>query len=659
MEPGDLAATEWLTPAAGGRTTRSSQITDGRCDGGPSGGAVGDPRAREAVEGKAGIGRVGEDAIVLTDVTDHLAGAAAVQLVRCTFPYRAMPPVGGDNASVADALFHAAAVLGPEFSIEVLAEMFSLDPLHVLDGMAGALDARLVELGPTSGRFTDSGAHRAAYAGLAPSERARLHGLAGDALIRLSQSGRPVEPADIATHLLAAGPAGAIRATAFLVEAGDRHMKAYAYERAREEYGRAAANLASAGGDDALQATVLVALGEADLACGARGEAGEAFRRAVALARRAGRSDLLARTALGLASGATGIEVALVDRAQLDLLEEALAALPPGETAWRSALTARLSVALSMVATDERREALAEEAVALGRRSASPSVLGAALAARCDAVAGPAHVELRRSLAEEIVELGRSERNPELELTGRRLRLVALAELGDFDGVDAEIRDFSALSDVLGQPAYGWYVPLWRGMRALMEGRIRDCRTHLDAAGALGARAESHNAVLLTTTLRWVLLSECVETEQIDHLGELATLDTEPGAWPVVVLAVTAAQAGRPAEAQTRLDTVAARLARAPRDSEWLPMMAQVGQVVSYLGGHPVAAWTYEALLPFAPLFVVEGIGAAVRGSVHRPLGLLAAALGRHQEAEGHFAAALDAHRALGAPLLVAGTLED
>ena len=86
-----------------------------------------------------------------------------------------------------------------------------------------------------------------------------------------------------------------------------------------------------------------------------------------------------------------------------------------------------------------------------------------------------------------------------------------------------------------------------------------------------------------------------------------------------------------------------------PRDSEWLPSLAQVAETLALIGPHPVARWVYDALAPYAQLFAVEGICAAVRGPVSRHLGLLAAALGDRAAAAAHFAAAEQAARAIGA----------
>jgi hypothetical protein len=129
--------------------------------------------------------------------------------------------------------------------------------------------------------------------------------------------------------------------------------------------------------------------------------------------------------------------------------------------------------------------------------------------------------------------------------------------------------------------------------------------------------------------------------------------------WPFVTMAHVAAHQGRAGEAAARLDAVTPRLTASPRDSEWLPMMAQLAEAVGTIGGHPVARWAYEQLFPFAELLVVEGIGAALRGPVHRHLGILAAAAGETATAADHFDRALDRARGIGATLLVARILRD
>jgi hypothetical protein len=78
-------------------------------------------------------------------------------------------------------------------------------------------------------------------------------------------------------------------------------------------------------------------------------------------------------------------------------------------------------------------------------------------------------------------------------------------------------------------------------------------------------------------------------------------------------------------------------------------LLCQVALVVDLIGGHPVAAWAYDALLPYRDQFAVEGIGAWCRGSAQEYLAWLALALNRQAEADRHLAAAVAANQAAGA----------
>ena len=102
----------------------------------------------------------------------------------------------------------------------------------------------------------------------------------------------------------------------------------------------------------------------------------------------------------------------------------------------------------------------------MARRINHPRALAAALAARCDALAGPDHVETRSAAAAEIIECAGRVHDRTIELLGHRLRLVALAEAGKWTDVDDEIRAYEAGTQPTGQPGLNWYLPLWRGTRA-------------------------------------------------------------------------------------------------------------------------------------------------------------------------------------------------
>jgi len=555
----------------------------------------------------------------------------------------------------------AGAALGTTFPLGVLANALGQDGLGLLDALNPALVAGLLTaLEPAEAAFAHDVVRDVVLGLETAAGRARLHRQIGDALERLRGSGQNVDPVDLARHFLAAGPGSAAEGVRYAREAGRRAMAMLAYEDAAAWFGQAAALARhQAPGVGAAERTeLLLALGDAQEASGTRSTARRSYLDAADEARAAARPDLLAGAALGL-SGTVGFEVSLLDRAQIDLLREAVDALGPDDLSLRASVTARLAVAVSFLDDVTARARMAEEAVALARGAGDEVALVQALAALCDAIAGPEHVAARTGLAAEIVDVGTRLRDPRIELLGRRLSVVALLEQGDVDGADREIQAFAAAAATMRRPFYSWYVPLWRATRAGMDGRLAEAWAALAEAEAVVAASDTENGPMLTTTLRWHLLSELDHTEEIAALLAGSRLDELPGLWPLVSRSLCAAQLGQPDASRALLDTAAARLPDAERDSEWLPMVAQVAETVGLLGSHPVAAWAYDALLPYQSHFAVEGIGAGVRGPVERSLGTLAASLGRREDALAHFDAALAAAGRVGAGLVVARTLRD
>ncbi|MFJ6836110.1 ATP-binding protein [Streptomyces sp. NPDC091209] len=592
-------------------------------------------------------------------------------------------------------LLDIASLLGTRFRLDVLADAADvpLDEVHTLLGEAAGAGL-LTEAGANEGRFRHDLLREALSGRSAPGERARLHHTVAAVLADYARRGRDTGPAEVAHHLLLAGPEHTREAAGYCRAAADRAAALLAFEEAARWYERAARAYAtgavdaaqetradadaradtdtsadtSAGGgghghghghghgdrasrpvegveeadrglDDAEERVeVLLGLGAARLGSGDWPAARSALLRAASLARRAARPDLLARAALGLGTGPVGFEVDVADREQVDLLAEARSSLAddPAHAALRAAVTARLSLAAALLEPEEHRVALAKEAVATAREVGDAATLGPALAALCDARPGPDHCRDRLDWSQEIIAVARDRRGLPLELLGRRLRLVALMETGSFAEADSEAAAYASAARPLRQPLYAWYVPLWRGTRALMEGRYEACAAALEEVEALGGAAGSANAALLAETQRWCLYAQTGDRDHLQQLCDRAPLEHMPGVWPRVTLALLAAQLGRPEEASRRLTALMPALVRAPRDSEWLPMMAQAAETVGAVGGHPAASPLYDALAPYAGLFAVEGIGAAIRGPVDRHLALLARSVGDDRTARHH-----------------------
>ena len=559
-------------------------------------------------------------------------------------------------------LLRLAAVAGVRFGVELLARAAGRDRAVVLRLLAAAEAGRLVAAVPASvdgWGFTHTLVRDVLYESLGVAERPAAHLRVAEALVALHGDDER-QLAELAHHFLgAAAGADDGRAAGYALRAGRRALRLLAYEEAAGLFEQALAVLAADGRDDGQRVEILCALGDARLRAGAFEAARDAYEQAASLARRRGRPAELARAALGFAAG-HGFEVRLYDHRQVELLEEALAALPAGDFSLRAWSLARLSVALSYVASVERRQELAAEAVAMARRLGDRAALASALSSACDAVAGQDHTEQRLASASEMLALAAADGDPELELLGRRFRVVALLELGDLAAAEREVAAYARGTGRLLQPTLAWYVPLWRGMFALLRGRLEEAERLVEEAETIGARAASANAAVLCPLQRWML-----HRERGDPVRALAAMERVVQLAPVSAsarteLAWSLLEAGRTVEARAELERlVADGCAALEHDSEWLPATMALAHVAAALP-HPDAAGTlYRLLAPHARRFAVEGIGAGTHGCLARQLGLLAGVLGRRAEAVAHFEAALEANGAAGSPVLVAHTRRD
>jgi tetratricopeptide (TPR) repeat protein len=542
-------------------------------------------------------------------------------------------------------LLRVAALLGEDVAPDLLAEVAGSQPATATAAVEAARSARLL----IGDRFAHPLVRETLEAQLGTADRLRWHAAAGAVLARRHRSG-VADPAAAARHLLAAARLGGDTAAAveFARLAATEAVRRLGYEDAV----RLLTEALAVPPEPEDRAELLCELAEAALAAGDPERARAAYTEAAAIARRTRDPELLAAAALGLSGGREGFEIDLRDPDRAAVLTEALETLPPGDSGTCAAVLARLSLALSFTGADTRRGELSERAVAMARRLGDPGLLAAALAARCDAVAGPDHLAERTAAAAEIIELARAAADRSGELLGRRLRVVALAEAGQWTAVDAEIASYARLAERLGQPRLAWYVPLWRGARALMRGDQATALACAAEVDELGERAGSLNARLLGMVQRFVRLMAQGELDTLhaEYAAMLAMLPDEPLV-SACSQAFLQAHRGRPGQARRYLERVVAGAAGIPRDSEWVPAMVQAG-VAAVLSDHrPAAELVYRELSGYPEQCAIEGILAGTWGSLAAHLGLLARYLGHPEQAAAHFTAAAELDAAAGTAL--------
>jgi tetratricopeptide (TPR) repeat protein len=558
---------------------------------------------------------------------------------------RRLAPLGTDCREA----LAIAAVIGREFDLGVLQEVAGVRAERLLEALEEAQAARVIAA-PSPGRY------RFAHVlisdtlvdGLPASRRLELHRQVGEALER-AFAGR-LEPhiAELAHHFLEAAPAGDVgRALRYATAAAEHAGARLAHEEAARLYERALRALDLAPADGTTRCDLLIALGEARHRAGAHAQARAAFRQAAGVARELSSAPRLARAALGYGGprGSFGI----VDADLVGLLEQALAALGPGDDGLRARLLARLAMELYFAGAAERRATLVNEALTIARRLDDPATLAYALNAQYAALWAPGNAEERLAIADEALELARRAGDHRLAREGRGRRIVALLEIGDIAAARAEIELHARVAEELRQPFGHWQAAVWRAAEALLAGRFAEGESRAREAFELGRR------VRVTDAENCFAAQSFVAGMELGRLAEMqATVEQLAARYPDTTrwsagLAYLHTELGRRGEAAAAFEALAARgFAAVERDNQWLIAMTALAETCAFLGDAPRAAELRDLLLPYTGRNVVIVEGWACLGSADRLLGLLATTVRLWEDAEAHFEAALDLNARLG-----------
>jgi DNA-binding CsgD family transcriptional regulator len=140
--------------------------------------------------------------------------------------------------TVAHDLLAVAAVIGEEIPLDLWAAVAGADEEALADALERSTAARLLEdlADGTRVRFVHALIREALYEGILPSRRRTLHRTVGEVLV-----GRPEPDADVVAHHFQA--AADARAYPWLIQAGDRAQRAYAFVAAGDRFEAALAIL--------------------------------------------------------------------------------------------------------------------------------------------------------------------------------------------------------------------------------------------------------------------------------------------------------------------------------------------------------------------------------------------------------------------------------
>ena len=545
-------------------------------------------------------------------------------------------------------LLELAAVAGDELDGALLAAAAGGEQGAVAAELGEAVRAGvLVDRGGRR-RFSHALVREVLYRDLAPDRRRALHGQVAAALERLHATAPSPPLAELAHHSLEGPRAGLERAADFSVRAAERALTALAYEEAVAVLERAVAAVAAAGNPARPRARVLLALAEARIRRGESDAGKLACREVATLARALGDGALLAQAALTY--GQVFI-FAVVDPVLVDLLEEALAAVPAEDSGLRVQLLARLGAALQPSVNTEEPVRVARQAIAMARRLGDPRTLLNGIFAGMSAMMDIVDPRERLALNLEAEQLA--------SVLGDRVRLVRIhsrlvvdhMELGELAEADARIEAFEALARELRADWFLWRVPLFRAMRALLHGRFTEAEALAAEALALGRRAQDPQVERCLVFHRESFLREAARHEEMVAFDPVARqaragINYSP-AWQAMGSSFVFARLEDRERARLHLDLVPPELSP-PVDNVFAAY--HMVEAAALAGPPELVEKLHRMYAPAADRDAMLGMTTVFWGGpVARLVALLEARLGRWAEAEAHFELAIARARRLDA----------
>jgi len=385
---------------------------------------------------------------------------------------------------------------------------------------------------------------------------------------------------------------------------------------------------------------LVIALSRARNDAGAVLSARRDFVAAAALARQAGRPDLLARAAIHYGGRWPGL-VDPSDTMGPTLLAEADAALPPNDSALRVAvLDAQVTWAAPQSLDRDAMARPAEQALAMARRLGQPYGIFRALFNYQFALNGAPRPMDRLPLADEAIELAQSIGDPNLVTAALGMKAPHLLALGRVSEVidlydECARLDPGSTTDFRIEFDMAW---------AAIEGRMYDWEQLARRFRTLGESVFGR-AVHFISSWNTCLLAWLQGRDESPALLRRHAVDFGDLHKGIPVDAFVAVGEGRVDHARQILNGRERELWRRTAAFGRLMTAGFCAPLVAALGDHDQIVALYDELIDFSGTWLVNFTNTYF-GAVDHHLGVLARALGRADEAEERLRAALASYDA-------------
>jgi class 3 adenylate cyclase len=533
-------------------------------------------------------------------------------------------------------------VIGREFGLKLLEKVSDVKGDRLLEALEEAISARVIaELPRTTDHYWFSHAliRETLYEELSTTRRVRLHRQIGKALEELDAEGNLPQ---LAYHFAEAAPGGDVdRAVTYARRAGEKAVASFAWEDAATQFERALQVIElQTPVDEALKCDLLIAAGDALYGSGDQERFQATYLAAAEVARRLKDGERFARAALGYGSV---FSIGVIDQQIVSLMEEALAAIPEGDSALRARLIARLGREIYFGSLEES-EQMREDAVEMARRVGDKLALVEVLWTRgwggTNILAG---AEERMAVTDELIGLAEEINDREMVASSLTIRVFLQVILGQMAAAYESIDEYTRIAEEVRIPGWLWQVELLRGMRALFEGTIAEAEAAAIHAFQVGQKAAPDVAAQMFGAMTFAIRREQGRLAEMEP-GIKGFVQMYPAipAWRTA-LAFNYAERGMNEECRAEFEILAADdFAVFPRDGNWPIAMALLAETVAVLGDQERASYLYDQLSPFGDRCIIAGACVDCYGSTHRLLGLLASTLEKYDDAERHFKYAIE-----------------
>ena len=549
-----------------------------------------------------------------------------------------------------------AAVIGRDFDVDLLLRVSEHSEEELLGLLEEAVAASVLhESASVPGRFSFAHAliNHTLYEDLGVTRRARLHRRVAEALEQCLGADPGARVSELAHHWAKATTAVDLdKAVSYARMAGERALYDLAPDEALRWFEQALElRDQSAELDLRERCEILIELGDAQRQSGDaiyRQTLLEASRIASVLTD----AELAARAALANNRGIFSV-IGEIDEERIAAIQGAIELDDPPHPDRRARLLALQGQELGWSPDLARRKALVDEALALARDTQDARTLADVLHLSLYAYWSAETLELRTALVEELAERASSLRDPALHFWVLDDEFHVFTERGELKRAQSALEQMQVVVEELGQPTLKWVTAFDAAALELVRGHLAAAERLAERAFEIGRQAGEPDALFIfSVQLLYVRFYQGRGQEAVPMLEQ------STAAYPTITalraaLAALLGWLGRIDESAAMLEqAVSERFEHVSLVPERSTALAFYAEAAVQTADAAAAVILYELIEPWAEQTVYTG--AAGNGHARMWLGLLAAVLGRHQQADEHLQFACEFQEANDMPLWAA-----